>query len=251
MITLQELCCYLEDLLKVSSFSDYCPNGLQVEGKGKIKKVATAVSASLSTIEAAIEVGVQALIVHHGLFWNKDSYVIQGSKREKIRLLLKHDISLLAYHLPLDAHQEFGNNWKAAQELGWKDLEPFGDYNGTSIGVKGKILPQTRKEFMDNLESYYCHPAHCALGGKEIVSTAALISGGSHKSIIEAANEGVDCFVTGSFDEPVWHQAAEEKINFFAMGHSNTEKIGPRALGLHLEKHFGVHCSFLDIENPF
>lgn len=251
MITLQELCQYLEGLLQASSFTDYCTNGVQIEGRAKIKKIATGVSASLSTIQEAVNSRCDALIVHHGIFWSKDSYVIKGVKREKIKLLLDNDISLLAYHLPLDASQTYGNNWTAAKEMGWKNLEPFGFYNGIPIGVKGSFKPQKREKFIQTLEKYYLHPAHTALGGKEIVSNAALISGGAHKNITEAIAEGVDCYVTGSFDEPIWHQAFEEKINFFAMGHANTERIGPIALGKHLKDHFGIKCEFIDIQNPF
>lgn len=251
MITLQELCSYLEVLLQTSSFSDCCPIGLQVEGSNEIDKIAIGVSASLATIEAAIEAKAQVLIVHHGMFWNRDSYVIEGSKCEKLRLLLKHGISLLAYHLPLDAHPLYGNNWVAAKEMGWENLEPFGLYQGLAIGVKGKFSSRSREDFCLQLEKYYCHPAHSAMGGKAIVESAALISGGAHKSILEAAKEGIDCFITGSFDEPIWHQAFEEKINFFALGHYNTEIIGPRALGRHLEAHFKLPCQFLDLVNPF
>lgn len=251
MITLQELCAYLEELLQPSLFSDGCPNGLQVEGHPKIKSIATAVTASLATIEASIEAGADALIVHHGLFWNRDSYTITGTKRKKLHLLLKSGLSLLAYHLPLDAHREYGNNWRAAIELGWENLEPFGRYGNVSIGVKGTFKSQNRNTFVDKLQNYYNHPAHMALGGKENISSAALISGGAYKSILEAASENVDCFITGNFDEPAWHMAFEEGINFYAMGHSNTEKIGPRSLGNHLYEHFGIPCQFLDLENPF
>lgn len=251
MITLQELCRHLDNILQPELYSDFCTNGLQVEGNSNIVTMATAVSASLATIELAVQAGVQVLIVHHGLFWNRDSYQILGSKREKLRLLLAHNISLIAYHLPLDAHQLYGNNWKAAQDLGWKDLRPFGMSQRMAIGVAGDFEPMSSQQFLEQLEHYYGHTAHTALGGKAMVSSAALISGGAHKHIMDAAAEEIDCFVTGSFDEPVWHQAFEEKINFFALGHSNTEKIGPKALAAHLESHFGRPCRFLDIENPF
>lgn len=251
MISLQELCQYLEEILQASAVSDFSVNGLQIEGTSKIKKMATAVSVNLETIETAVEQGVQALIVHHGLFWNKDSYVIKGSKREKIRLLLENEISLLAYHLPLDAHQEYGNNWGAAKEMGWKDLEPFGVYNGIPIGVKGKIKETSREKFAKDLEKYYEHCAHVAFGGKEKIKSVALISGGAYKSVLEASSEGIDCFITGNFDEPVWHQSFEEKINFYALGHSNTERVGPRRLAQHLEMHYRIPCGFIDIANPF
>ncbi len=253
MTTLKELCAYTDELLQNGALPDYCNNGLQVEGKEKITRIATAVTASLATIHAAIKCGAHALIVHHGLFWTGDSYVIAGSKRDKLNLLLKHEISLIAYHLPLDAHQELGNNWKAARDMGWTELQPFGITKNKNIllGVRGRVPSISRDKFRWRLEEYYQHPAHCALGGPSKIKTAALISGGAHRSISEAISAGVDCFITGSFDEPVWHQAYEEGINFFALGHSATERIGPQALGEHLKERFGVEHHFLDIPNPF
>lgn len=251
MVLLNTLCEHLDDLLSSQKIIDYCPNGLQLEGKSHLRKVATAVSASLATIEKAIEEEVDALIVHHGLFWQRDDYVIRGVKRQKIALLLEHGISLLAYHLPLDMHTEIGNNWKAAKEMGWTNLQPFCSVNGLFLGVKGELPAIPRKEMQRQLETYYRHPAHSACGGPEVISTAALISGGAHKSIVEAVKDKVDAFITGSFDEPTWHQAFEEKINFFALGHSATERVGPIALQNYIENQFHLPCSFIDIQNPF
>lgn len=251
MIYLEDLQRYLNELLQAQGLTDYCLNGLQVQGEREVRHIATAVTASLATIEAAVEAGVQALVVHHGIFWNGDSLAIIGRKRDKIRLLLDNGISLFAYHLPLDLHQEFGNNWKAARDLGWTELQPFGKFGNMAIGVKGKFPAISREEFCKYLEAYYQHPAHCAMGGKKIVQTVALISGGAHKNILEAVSENIDCFITGSFDEPVWHQAFEEQINFFALGHSATERVGPQAIGKHLQQHFGVECQFIDLPNPF
>lgn len=251
MVALQDLVQYLNELLQSSTIGDYCSNGLQVQGCAEVTRIATAVSASLETIEAAVAQRAQVLIVHHGLFWHKDSHAITGVKHHKLSLLLKHDIALLAYHLPLDAHQEFGNNWKAARDLGWTDLEPFGISNKVPIGVKGKFPAISRDAFKQKLEAYYQHSAACCLGGKESVRTAGLISGGAYRSIEEAVAAGLDCFVTGNFDEPVWHQAREEKINFFALGHSATERIGPRSLGEHLQEKFGLDYEFIDVLNPF
>ena len=152
-----------------------------------------------------------------------DPHSIVGTKKEKIDLLLKNGISVLAYHLPLDAHPEFGNNWKAAKDLGWKNLQPFHYIKGMPIGVKGE-LDQSREDFQKSLENYYGHNAYTALGGKEHIRSAALISGGAYKVIDDAVRAGVDAFVTGSFDEPVWHTAHEDKMNFFALGHSATEE---------------------------
>ncbi len=251
MLTIQELSVYLNDVLPTSGLTDSSINGLQVEGRQPIQRLATAVSANLATIEVAVQQKVDALIVHHGLFWQRDSYIIQGTKRKKIELLLKHGISLFAYHLPLDLHSQFGNNWKAAKDMGWVNLQPFGYYDQVPIGVKGRVHPCSREEIKQQLENYYQHPATCAWGGPKQIETIALISGGAHKAIIGAAQEGIDAYITGSFDEPVWHQALEEKINFYALGHSSTERIGPIALANHLKQVFELPCSFIDIANPF
>lgn len=251
MLTLKELRLFLDQLLPSNGMTDYCPNGLQVEGNHSITKIATAVSSNLETIEFAIQQKVQALIVHHGLFWQKESYVIQGTKRKKIQLLLDHGISLFAYHLPLDAHPQIGNNWKAAIDMNWKDLRPFGYFDKIQIGVKGKIPPCSCEELKQQLEQYYDHPAICAWGKTEDIQTVALISGGAHKSLHEAALEGIDAFITGSYDEPVWSQAKEEGINFYAMGHSSTERIGPKALANYLNQTLNLPCEFIDIYNPF
>lgn len=251
MLSLKSLIQYLDEYLTAGLFNDYCPNGLQIEGKEQITKIATAVSADLETIEKAIELKVDALLVHHGLFWSKDPYVITGSKRQKILQLLKNGISLIAYHLPLDAHKEVGNNWKAAIDLGWEELEPFGLFNGKTIGVKGKFKAKPVEIFRDELEAYYDHSAIQVLGGHKKVTSASLISGGAWKDISQAAKEGIDCFITGNFDEPAWYLAKEEGVNFFALGHSATEKIGVRTLGKHLQERFNLSCEYIDTLNPF
>ncbi len=242
---------YLNNYLNTATIKDYCPNGLQVEGKNEIHQVATAVSASLSTIQLAAEMGVDALITHHSLFWEKDPYPIIRAKKEKIELLLQAGISLFAYHLPLDAHPEVGNNWHAARQLGWQNLQPFGEYYGTFIGVRGTFRPQPIEQLITAVETYYGHPATTALGGKKEISSAALISGGAYKEIPAAALAGVDCFITGNFDEPAWNLAHEEKIHFLALGHTATEKIGPKALATHLQKQFSIQAFFIDSSNPF
>jgi dinuclear metal center YbgI/SA1388 family protein len=251
MITLQDLFQYLQQLLSPGDFSDYCPNGIQVEGKHELQRIAFAVSASLATIEEAVKRKADALIVHHGIFWNKDAYIITGIKKEKLEHLIKEGISLLAYHLPLDAHQQVGNNWKAAFDLGLEDLNPFYLIGKSAIGVKGKMNPTPIEAFQSKLEAYYGHPAHVALGGKKEVRSAAILSGGGHKYIDHAADEKIDCYITGSFDEPIWDIAHERKINFLALGHYSTERVGILALMAHLHKQFHVPCEFIDLFNPF
>lgn len=247
MKALNEICTYLDQLLQVDLFrDDYAPNGLQVEGRHQVKKMAFAVSASLNVIKEAEKWGADALFVHHGIFWNRDPYPIIGTKKEKISLLLKNNLSLIAYHLPLDAHVSLGNNWKAALDLGWRDLEAF-----NKIGVKGVFDEMTREAFQAKIEHYYGHKAHVALGGKTHIRSAALVSGGAHRDTPMAARAGVDCYITGSFDEPVWHQAFEETINFFALGHSASERVGPLAMMDHLSEKFGLETLFIDESNPF
>lgn len=252
MITLQELSDYLENLLQPKfRVEDFSPNGIQFEGKPLIKKLATAVSANLETLKAAAKWGADALFVHHGLFLHRENAVIDGTKKEKLKLLFEKDLSLIAYHLPLDANQQFGNNWKAARDLEWTDLEPFCLYNGIYLGVKGRLKKTSRNNFQAKLEEYYGNKANVALGGKKTIESAALVSGGGYKFINQAAQEGLDCFITGNFDEPAWSQAFEEKVNFFALGHSATEKVGPIAIAEHLKQEFKMDCKFIDIYNPF
>lgn len=251
MITLQELCEYLDQLLQPFPITDYCVNGLQVEGRKEIEKIATGVTANLATLQRASELNADALLVHHGIFWNQDNHQIKGIKKEKLSLLLKNEISLIAYHLPLDMHTSLGNNWKAAIEMGWTDLEPFCNIKGHYLGVKGRLKKISREDFQKKLEDYYQHPAQSALGGKKEIETAALVSGGGYRFINQAIADRMDCFVTGNFDEPVWHQAFEENMNFYALGHSATERIGPRSLGNHLSEKFGLEHQFIDVYNPF
>lgn len=245
MIQLNSLLQYLHEVLLKEPMEDFCPNGLQVEGTKEIYSVATAVSANLETIERVVEEKYDALIVHHGIFWNKESPVIEKAKKKKLALLLQNDISLLAYHLPLDTHRSIGNNWKAALDLGWKNLRPF------SWGVQGEVDAFTFDEFKQILEKYYQHEATAVFGGPSLIKKVGLISGGAHKSILEASQNGLDAFITGSFDEPTWHQAKEEKVHFFGLGHSATEKIGPKALAELIAKELKIKATFLDIFNPF
>lgn len=248
---LKTISSYLENLLHPNDFQDVAINGLQVEGKPQILTIATAVTASLHVIREAVRLHADLLLVHHGLFLKGRDVTIQNTLKEKLKLLFSHDTSLFGYHLPLDAHQEFGNNWSVAKALGWSDIQPFGEYNGMMVGVKGVFPRMSRDAFQAILEDFYGHPAHVAFGGKEEVASCALVSGGAHKLVLDAAKEKVDCFITGSFDEPVWHTAFEEKINFMAFGHAATEKIGVQRLGEHLMHKFHLSHTFIDEPNPF
>ena len=244
-------CEYIAALLEVGAFEDSCLNGLQVQGNDEIKKIATAVSPTLHVIRQAKEYKADALITHHGLFLKGETVPITGTLREKLHLLLASGISLLAYHLPLDAHRTLGNNWAVARSLGWQDLQPFGAYKGVYFGVRGTMPPCTIAELAGTLERFYGQPPRVALGGPKSVTTCAILSGGAHKWIDEAADVPVDCFVTGTADEPTWPIAFERGIHLLAYGHAATEKIGVKLLGEQLATHFHLEQHFIDEPNPF
>ncbi len=244
----------LDNLLSTSSFNDYGPNGLQVgSSEQPVTKIGVAVSADLATIQKAIEHKVSTLIVHHGVFWKGMPYPITGILYERIRLLIQHNISLIAYHLPLDAHPTIGNNWKVALDLGWENVQPFGSYL-PQLGVQGTFPSIHIEEFAQVLSSYYEAPVQAkALGGIDFISSAALISGGAYKEISTAASQHVDCFISGNFDEPAWSLSFENKINFLSFGHTITEKVGPKALTTWLNEQLpeSIPSLFIDTQNPF
>jgi dinuclear metal center YbgI/SA1388 family protein len=247
MITLQALCAHLDDLYQPALFKDYCPNGLQVEGSSEVKKVATAVTANLDTIKEAARLGVDCLICHHGLFWGSGSQVVVGALKEKIQTLLDNGISLAAYHLPMDAHSTCGNNFNAAHDLGFTDVKAL---EGT-VGVVARAPDLPKEAFKDKLEGYYGHPAHCAEKGPELISRVGILSGGGWRFMEDAAKEGVDAFITGSYDEPAWTMATDLGVNFYALGHSATERVGPKHLATHLKSAFSLPVDFIDVFNPF
>jgi dinuclear metal center YbgI/SA1388 family protein len=252
MLHLHELCLFLDNELQPHKFKDFAPNGLQVEGSSEISKIATAVSSGLDTIEKAAEAQVQALIVHHGLFWKNQCYLPKNVLRKKLELLFRSNMSLIAYHLPLDANEDVGNNWEAARQLGWSQLKAFPEHENHALGVKGTIDPIFPEEFQKELETFYNQKAHVAPGNKTKIERVALISGGAHWQLQEAIDEGLDAFVTGSFDEPIWNLARESGVYFYALGHHATERIGVQTLGTSIKNHFSnVEVEFIDSDNPF
>ncbi len=247
----KELLDALDSLLTPHLFKDCCPNGLQVgKEQAPVGQVATAVTADLRTIELAAKTGIQTLIVHHGIFW-PGLRTLTGHLFVRAQALISRNINLIAYHLPLDAHPILGNNAGAAKALGWSQISPFGPPS-LNIGVSGQFPPMPVEKFQNLLSDYYGSKAlACVQAGKSVVSSAALISGGAYKEISLAAKEGFDCFITGNFDEPAWSLAHEERINFFAFGHTNTERIGVKLLATYIQKEFSLPAVFLDTDNPF
>jgi dinuclear metal center YbgI/SA1388 family protein len=238
----------LDTFIGGQHIADRGPNGLQITNSGTITKVATAVSTDLATIEQAVAHKVNALITHHAL---SNVYPITDViEYKKMALLLQHNIALLRYHLPLDAHQTVGNNWVAAHELGWQDLQPFGHYNNVPIGVRGTIAPIPFATFVQQLEHYYGNKA-TTIALHQTIQSVALVSGKGYTFIDQAARADVDCFVTGSFDEPAWYDAHAYNISFCALGHAATEKVGPRALADYISHTYCIEAIFIDTTNPF
>lgn len=247
---LYELAGYLNNYLEINRFDEAAYNGIQVFNTGDITKIATAVTASLETIEQAVQLRVQALIVHHGIFRKQDMHPVVGVFYKKIKLLIEHNIALLCYHLPLDAHQEIGNNWQAARDLGLNNLKPFCYAAGNSIGVIGSCNPIAFDQLQKIAERYYGRSAE-SVNIKDPISTVAIVSGGADKFIIDAAQAGADCFITGRVDEPVWDHAHEYGISFLGFGHYSTETVGPQALAGHIQKALGIPSLFIRTDNPF
>lgn len=251
MITREALSAELSGLLKPETFKDHGPNGLQVEGAREIHHVVCGVSASLALIERAVQSKAQALVVHHGLFWRGQSGVVTGWMKARLALLLKHNINVWAYHLPLDAHPSLGNNAQLAQCLGLKTLGHFGDQN---LGCWGQsIVPLANTHSL--LER-----VHNALGRQPLCvgpeqsdlsqATLAWCTGGAQGYFEGAIETGARVYLTGEISEPQAHLARECGVNFLACGHHATEKGGVRALGQELASRLPVSTEFIDIDNP-
>lgn len=255
MVTNRSLETALDDLLDSSRFTDYGPNGLQVEGRPEINRVITAVTASLRAIEAAVAGGADALVVHHGIFWNHQSPVLRGHHLKRVRALLEAGVNLYAYHLPLDHHPEVGNNAPVLRGLGVEDLEPFAEAKGATIGWKGRLPePRPAAEFLSALRSLYgleeTAPLHAFLEGPDPVRSVGICSGGAQGALGTAIAEGLDAFVTGEISEYNLHLAREEGIHHVSVGHHVSERIGPRLLADWLEREQGLEARFLDFPNP-
>lgn len=249
-LTAQELAQYLSTLLDPHTIEENSFNGIQVANTGSVYSIATGVSASLETIEKAAALGAQVLIVHHGIFRKNDPQRLTGTAYKKIKLLMDHNIALLTYHLPLDAHRELGNNWKAAMDLGLQDLQPFLEFSKILIGVIGTIPPTSFEDLQKKVETYY-DKRSAAVKVKDTIQTIAIVSGGADRFIGDAARAGADCYITGRFDEPVYDTAHEEHISFLGLGHYATETIGVKALAQHLQEKCMIPCTFIKTDNPF
>ncbi|MBB1485503.1 Nif3-like dinuclear metal center hexameric protein [Oceanospirillum sediminis] len=250
-ITLTQLIQHLDTLLEPQMFKDYCPNGLQVQGRNEVSVVATAVTASQNMVDQAAEAGADVLLVHHGYFWRNEPQVLTGMKYHRISQLIRNDISLLAYHLPLDAHPELGNNARLAAMLSWKisgGLEPG---NSRSIGLTGAPLKSSRVSDIALEITNKLKREPLVIGDKDrVVKKLAWCSGAAQGMIELAAEAGCDLFVSGEISENTVHAARELGITYIAAGHHATERYGVLALGEWLQRETGIRHIALDEENP-
>jgi len=240
----------LNEYLTTDDFNDLCPNGLQVEGKADIKKIVSGVSASVELFEKAIEQGADAIIVHHGIIWDFEKPLYRGGYKKRIKLLLENEINLYAWHLPLDAHPEVGNNAVLSRLLGLQNVMPFGGYKGQLIGMRGNLENVDKKDFIQSIKVYINPDALVFDYGPDKINSVGIVSGGAHKNVTDAVKQQIDLFITGEVSEHILHYVKEERINFIAAGHYATERFGIKALGEYIEAHFGIETEFIEIPNP-
>jgi dinuclear metal center YbgI/SA1388 family protein len=241
-----EIVAFADELLEVASYPDYGPMGLQVVGAEEIARIACGVSASRELFERAAEAGAQLVLVHHGLFWEKDPREIGSVMRERLRVLFDRDMSLVAYHLALDAHPEIGNNAYLARGLGLAEKRRF-----TAIGWGGDLAEAVAiTDFTNRVHQLVGHMPLVFPYGPEEVKRLAICSGGAARHLADAIAEGYDCFVTGEAAEPTKHLAKEAGIHFVAAGHYATETSGVQALARKIGERFDVEWEFLDLPNP-
>ena len=228
---------YLDQYLD-SRGKDFGPNGLQVEGREEIGKIVTGVSACQELFVRARAAGADAVLVHHGLFWEGMPRALTGFQFRRVAELIRGEMSLLAYHLPLDRHLEVGNNAVAGRELGLKRIEPFGQYDGLPLGVKGLFPePVSADELVARCRRVYGQEPLVYLAGPRSISTLGVISGGGQSEFYSAIEEGLDAYITGEVTEWVMNVARETGVHYLAAGHYATERLGVRALGEHLARH--------------
>ena len=251
MVALNELVSYTNDLLQADRFSDYCPNGLQVEGRSVVSTLVTGVTASMALLEAAHAAGADAVLVHHGYFWKGENACVHGMKRARLRQLLTTDTSLLAWHLPLDAHPELGNNAQLARVLELRQNGVFGDDGGMELACAGEVAePVTPGELQDRIERALGRTPQHIDGRAPVIRRIGWCTGAAQSYLVAAAAHGLDAFISGEISEQTVHVARECGIHYFAAGHHATERYGVQALGEHLAKQFGLTHRFIDIDNP-
>lgn len=250
-VSLSELNAELNTLLRPELFKDYCPNGLQVEGRKQITKLVTGVTASQALIDAACEAEADAIIVHHGYFWQGEDQRVTGSKRKRLKKLLENDVSLYAFHLPLDVHEQFGNNIELAKLLGITVEGELKKISNQALVLTGSISQsQTFNSMVDLLTEKLSRAPQAIEGSSAEIKSIAWCTGAAQNYIDLAIDSGVDAYLTGEISEQTYHAAKESGIHFFGAGHHATERYGVQALGRHLAEKFSLEHCFIDIDNP-
>lgn len=242
---INDLSNYLNGLLQPERFSDYCPNGLQVEGKRQINNIVTGVTASMELLQAALEANADVILVHHGYFWRNEALPITGIKKRRIQFLLQHDINLFAYHLPLDMHPELGNNVMLAKQLDlkitkWADMLALAELN----------KPQTLASFAEHVQATLKRKPLVIGDLNKPIKNIALCTGAAQGYIEQALAENVDVYISGEISEQTVHVARESGMSYISAGHHATERYGIQALGEHLAKRFGLQHQYIDCDNP-
>ncbi len=245
------LVAYLDEYLDAKRGRDYGPNGLQVEGRREIKKIVTGVSGCLELFERAQRAGADAILVHHGIFWDWMPRQLTGFHFARVAELIRHEINLIAYHLPLDRHAGLGNNALAARAFGLVDLEPFALHDGLPTGFKGRFPePISATELVERCRTIYGQEPLTFLGGPDPVPSLGIVSGGAQKEVYTALAEGLAAYITGEVSEWVMNVAREAGIHYLSAGHYATERLGVIALGEHIQQRFGIEVEFIDVPNP-
>ena len=262
-ITAQALTEFCDDYLSASAFKDYAPNGLQVDGGRPIRRIVTGVTACEALIDAAIAEDADAIMVHHGYFWKGEPMTITGMKGQRIRKLMQHGISLIGYHLPLDAHPKIGNNAKLAEILGLTITEALYPHESHPVGNIATCPPQSAESLTQtitqalgriplHISGHYQYLADEAAdtAAPKLLKRIGICTGGAQDMIEQAAAMGCDAYISGEISERTTHSARELGIDYFACGHHATERAGIQALGDIIAQQFGLSVRFIDIDNP-
>lgn len=249
MVQRQEILQWCDTTLQTQFFKDYAPNGLQVEGVENISRIVTAVTASRAAIEFAVQQKAEMLLVHHGMFWKSEPITITGWKKQRIATLLQHQINMVAYHLPLDAHPKLGNNACLAEKMAWQVERVLGEQNLLNIGKlpeKQQILSQVAQQ----IEQVSGRKPTVIGDPNKKVQKIAWCTGGAQGFFQQAIDEGVDLYVSGEISESQYHLANETGVAYISAGHHATERYGIQALGQALAAQFGLDYYFFDEANP-
>lgn len=249
--TRQQIQKELDSLLEPQRFRDYCPNGLQVEGRSEINLVVSGVTASVALIEAAIAAEADMVLVHHGYFWKGEPQEVVGMKKRRLALLLENDINLFAYHLPLDAHPELGNNAQLGKVLGFEQERCIGRPGETALVAIGQAAGKlSHAGMLELLAEKLQRQALGIQGSTDAIERVAWCTGAAQNYIDLAVEAGVDAFITGEISEQTFHVAKETGLHFFSAGHHATERYGVQAVGEYLADKFSLSHRFIDIDNP-